>query len=392
MSDNHTPDKIILRAFPGIAPEEVSELISNSKSRNYPSGTTLCLENSIEDTFYIILDGEVEVSKVINNLEARKLKTLGPGDFFGEMALIHNAPRAATVISQTPIIVLEIDKLSFDKVLKHSSSVSLAMVREISNRLRQNDELAIDDLRIRASELAEAYQKLAEQELARREFLTTIAHELRTPLMSANGYVQLIQKGAVSDDSFNPVMNTISRNIQQITSLVNDILFIQEMDLIIPKFEPVDMLEIAIEISHRYQEKADRNQVTIEIKTGDELPKASGDTKQLERALTSLVDNAIKFSPDGGKVRIILQKVNEQILITVSDQGVGIPTDKLPLIFDRFYHRDSSDTSDNLFGGLGLGLAITRQVIKQHNGRMFVESTPGKGSTFKLSLNIWNDI
>jgi signal transduction histidine kinase len=187
-------------------------------------------------------------------------------------------------------------------------------------------------------------------------------------------------------------MNTISRNIQQITSLVNDILFIQEMDLIIPKFEPVDMLEIAIEISHRYQEKADRNQVTIEIKTGDELPKASGDTKQLERALTSLVDNAIKFSPDGGKVRIILQKVNEQILITVSDQGVGIPTDKLPLIFDRFYHRDSSDTSDNLFGGLGLGLAITRQVIKQHNGRMFVESTPGKGSTFKLSLNIWNDI
>jgi len=391
MKLNHSPIKIIPRAFPGITPAEVSELLSTSRTEQYPSGTTLCRENAIEYTFYLILEGEVEVSKVINNLEARKLKILGPGDFFGEMALIHNAPRAATVVCISNVTVLEIDKPAFEKVLKRSSSVSLAMVREISNRLRQNDKLAIDDLRIRASELAEAYQKLAEQELARREFLTSIAHELRTPLMSANGYVQLIQKGAVSKESMDPVIDTIARNIQQITALVNDILFIQEMDLIIPKFEAVDMDGIALGIVSRYQDKAVKNNVNLLFSKEDGLPKISGDAKHLERALASLVDNAIKFSPDGGDVNISLHSDEEQVIIIVSDNGVGITEKELPHIFDRFYHKDTSNGGENLFGGLGLGLAITKQVITQHFGKMLVESKPGQGTTIKLFLNIWNN-
>src|SRR5512137_587403 len=114
------------------------------------------------------------------------------------------------------------------------------MVREISRRLRENDELAIEDLKMRASELAEAYQKLAEQDLARREFITNVAHELRTPLMAAGGFLQLLQKGIITQDKLPATIDTVARNIQQITTLVNDILFLQEMDLILPKFQPVD--------------------------------------------------------------------------------------------------------------------------------------------------------
>jgi CRP-like cAMP-binding protein len=96
MTTSRTPSRVIPSAFPGITPAEVEELISNSKINNYPTGAILCRENNIEQTFYMILDGEVEVSKVVNNTESRLLKTLGAGDFFGEMGLIHNAPRAAT--------------------------------------------------------------------------------------------------------------------------------------------------------------------------------------------------------------------------------------------------------------------------------------------------------
>lgn len=163
MTSQRSPARIIPRAFPGIKPEEVQEIILNSRLRQYPAGTTLCHENAVEHTFYMILEGDFEVSKVINNTERRLLKTLTAGDFFGEMALIHNAPRAATVTTKTDVVVLELDKEAFDRVLKHSSSVAMAMVGEISNRLRQNDELAIEDLRMRAAELAQAYQKLAEQ-------------------------------------------------------------------------------------------------------------------------------------------------------------------------------------------------------------------------------------
>jgi len=158
MTNSRSPSRIIPIAFPGITPTEVDELISISIINNYPSGTVLCRENNLEQTFYMILEGEAEVSKIVNNAESRLLKTLGAGDFFGEMALIHNAPRAATVVAKTSLMVLELNKDGFDRVLHRSSSVAMAMVKEISSRLRQNDDMAIEDSRLRAGELAEAYQ------------------------------------------------------------------------------------------------------------------------------------------------------------------------------------------------------------------------------------------
>jgi len=104
-----------------------------------------------------------------------------------------------------------LEKEGFERVLKKSPSVALAMVHEISDRLRQNDQMAVEDLRMRAGELADAYQQLAEQDLVRREFLTTVAHELRTPLMTANGYLQLLQKGAVSQEQLAGVIDIIAQ-------------------------------------------------------------------------------------------------------------------------------------------------------------------------------------
>jgi len=389
MTTSRTPSKIIPHAFPGITPGEVTELITNSKQMQYPAGIVLCHENALEDIFYLILEGEVQVTKVINNRETRLLKTLAEGDFFGEMALIHNAPRAATVKTLTPLIALEIHKEAFDRVLKNSSSVSLAMVREISRRLRENDEMAIDDLRIRASELADAYQKLAEQEVARRDFLTNVSHQLRTPLMAAGGYLQMLQKGAIPPEKIPDAMAAVTRNVQQIASLVNDILFVQEMELILEQFEPVDLTDLARQIAHTYEEKRKSRNINLRVKPDPHLPQVAGDRQSLERALTALLDNAIKFSPDGGKVEVHLRHKDDQVAVEVSDQGIGIQPEILPHIFERFYHVDKS--GDQLYEGLGLGLAITRQVIDQHKGRLEVVSTPGQGSTFTMWLNEWKE-
>lgn len=379
-----SPKDVIPRAFPGISQLEIDELVTRSQVKNYPTNTVLCHEGKLENKFYILLDGKVNVTKTINNYEERQLKGLEAGDFFGEMAIIHNAPRAATVIAAGPVTVLEIDKENFDRVIQRSSTISIAMVREISRRLRENDAMAVEDIRMRASELAEAYQKLAEQDLARREFLTSVAHELRTPLMAASGFLQLLQKGVINQDKLPATIDTVARNIQQITTLVNDILFLQEMDLILPKFQPVNMLAIAQEVAEKYQSKAAANLLTIHVEAIKNLPNISGDPKSLERALTALVDNAIKFSPHGGQVEINLREEENYVVVDVKDDGIGIETERVPHIFDRYYRLERNDES--LFSGIGLGLAITNQVIKQHNGRISVQSQPGKGSTFSVRL------
>ncbi len=379
-----SPKKIIPHAFPGISQLEIDELVNRAEVKNYILGTILCHEGAEEAKFYILLDGKVDVTKTINNVEQRYLKTLTAGDFFGEMALIHNAPRAATVVAASPVTVLEIDKENFDRVLQRSSSISMAMVREISSRLRENDEMAVEDLRMRASELARAYQKLAEQELARREFLTNVAHELRTPLMAAGGFLQLMQKGLIAPEKMVGAVETVARNIQQITTLVNDIMFLQEMDLILPKFQAVNLLSIAYEVAEKYQDKAAANLLTIQINADSNLPNVSGDPKSLERALTALVDNAIKFSPDGGRVDINMREEGNDVIVDVIDQGIGIENSRIQRIFDRFYHLENS--GENLFSGIGLGLSITNQVIKQHNGQLSVQSELGKGSTFSVHL------
>lgn len=387
MTTLRTPARIIPRAFPGIKPDEVQEIIINSQIKTYPVDTVLCKEDAIEQTFYMILEGDFEVTKIINNSEKRLLKTLSAGDFFGEMALIHNAPRAATVKSLSNAVVLELDKVGFDRVLKRSPSVAMAMVAEISNRLRQNDALAIEDLRLRASEIADAYQKLAEQDLARREFLTNIAHELRTPLMVAGGYLHALKKGMLSGEQLQATIETISRNVDQIVNLTNDILFLQEMDLVLPDFQPINMAQVVENVIYKYESKAKARGISLKTKGNTKIADVQGDQPSLERAITALVDNAIKFSPPNGWVEVRFSEENNHVKISVADNGIGIAPEHLPRIFDRFFHLEKN--GEELYSGLGIGLSITRQVIQQHRGTLEVESELGKGSTFIISLLKW---
>jgi signal transduction histidine kinase len=341
-------------------------------------------EGAVESTFYILLSGEVRVSKWVNETEERLLKHLHPGEFFGEMAIIHNAPRAATVAATQLSTALEVQKEAFTSMLEHSSSISLAVVRMVSGRLRENDEMAIEDLRLKAKELADAYQQLAEQDFARREFLTRIAHELRTPLMASNGFLQVIRLGMLQGDALNSALDTVVRNLQEITSLTNDILFLQEMDLILPEFQPTDIGAVVASAVDQLRGRAERNRVGLRLNIVSNLPGILAESKSLGRAMTAILDNAIKFSPDGGEVDVQVNFDRDSVWVRVADQGVGIPPESKPHIFDRFFHLDQ--IGKHLFRGVGLGLSIARQVIEQHQGSILVESELGHGTVFTIHL------
>jgi signal transduction histidine kinase len=384
MANKSSPSEIIQKAFPGVSQKEAGEMAISGEVHSYPPGAVLCNEGALEMVFYIILDGEVKVTKVINQMEVRLLKILGPGDFFGEMALIHNAPRAASVTALRPTTVLEINKQIFDQMLHRNASVSLAMVREVSRRLRENDEMAIEDLRVKSQELALAYQQLAEQDYAQHEFLSSIAHELRTPLTASYGYVQAIRMGMIHGEAFISTLDTVEKNLQKIISLVNDILFLQEMELILLDFEPVDMGKIARTAVGRVRERARKNGIRMNLSIAPELPLVSADVKAMDRVLHVLLDNAIKFSPNGGDIRVQVGFDAFFVWVKVIDTGVGIPPEAMPRLFRRFFRLDEVD--GHLFSGTGMGLSIARQVVEQHQGNILVESELGKGSTFTVQL------
>jgi len=300
------------------------------------------------------------------------------------MAIIHNSPRAATVTTVLPTTTLVIQKEAFSRLLETNSSLSLAMIREVSRRLRENDEMAIEDLRLKAKELAEAYQQLAELDFARRQFLTTIAHELRTPLMAASGYMQVILSGKLQGETLSSALNTVGRNLQDIITLVNDILFLQEMDLILPEFQPADIGDVIAIVVEQQRAQAERNRVDLKLVVPSDLPPVNADSKSLVRAFAAILNNAIKFSPDGGEVLIEISHDHRWMHIMFQDHGVGIPLEALPKIFDRFFHLDN--IGGRLFRGIGLGLSIARQVIEQHQGSIEVQSEPGKGSIFTVHL------
>jgi GAF domain-containing protein len=219
-------------------------------------------------------------------------------------------------------------------------------VIELLKTFATQSALAIQNARL-FREIEDKSRQIEAANRHKSEFLANMSHELRTPLMVASGYLQMLQKGVMTGDQLTSGIETVSRNVQQIATLVNDILFLQEMDLVLPEFQTVDMNEIARSVTATYEEKAKERSVNLRFKPNSSLPSVSGDFKSLERALMALVDNAIKFSPKGGDVEISLNLRGDTVQVAVKDHGIGIATENQPRIFDRFYHLERHE--DNLF-------------------------------------------
>ncbi|KAA0267919.1 MAG: sensor histidine kinase [Chloroflexi bacterium] len=205
--------------------------------------------------------------------------------------------------------------------------------------------------------------------------------------MVASGYLHALKKGMLSGEQLQSTIETVSRNVDQIVNLTNDILFLQEMDLVLPDFQPVNMLDVVESVIRKYEGRAKAKGISLSVKGRIQVPPVQGDEASLERAITALVDNAIKFSHPNGSVEIRLAEQGNHVTISVEDHGIGIDPQIRPRIFDRFFHIEKS--GEELYSGIGIGLSITRQVIQQHRGTLDVTSEPGKGSTFTISLLKW---
>lgn len=225
-----------------------------------------------------------------------------------------------------------------------------------------------------------------EMDRLKDDFVSIVSHELRTPLTSMRGALGLLLTGRLGtlDPQGHRMLEIATQNVERLVRLVNDILDLQKMrfshlDLV---EEPVDVAEMLEEVMVGLRPMAESAGVKLEVNAATAT--VLGEPDRLHQALANLLSNAIKFSAAGSTVRIEADAAGDELTIRVTDQGSGIPRDKLVSIFEPFRQVDSSDA--RVKGGTGLGLAIVKTIVEQHGGRVWAESEVGKGSVFTIAL------
>ncbi|MGE5611829.1 MAG: ATP-binding protein [Bacillota bacterium] len=223
------------------------------------------------------------------------------------------------------------------------------------------------------------------QEL-RKEFVANVSHELRTPLSVINGFVETLADGALQDPQRGPqYLATIQRHMQQLINLVNDLLALSRLESQpeLPRRSNVDLSAAVNKVADLLLPAAQNKSQTLTVDARP-VPAIVGDPDYLERAIANFIDNAIKYTPEGGHISVSTRSDADKVILEVSDNGIGIPQEDLPRLFERFYRVDRSRSRD--MGGTGLGLSIVKHIAQVHGGSVNVESTIGKGSTFRLLL------
>ncbi len=247
-----------------------------------------------------------------------------------------------------------------------------------------------EKVQARTADLARANESLRELSAQKDAFFAVITHDMRSPLTSMLGFADLLGRVGNLDPTVQPFLDAIKRNTESLMDMVNNILDLARLDSgrMEYKREPLNMTRIVSEVLLNTAGQARARDISLESQL-QATPDLIGDAEKLRRMVTNLVSNAIKYSQEGGQVFVDLRQGDGHVQLAVRDTGIGIPTDQLPHIFERFRRVRRTSGSDPV--GTGLGLSIVKEFAQAHGGRINVDSTEGAGSTFTVSLPVTLD-
>ncbi|MFV1858165.1 MAG: sensor histidine kinase, partial [Anaerolineales bacterium] len=242
----------------------------------------------------------------------------------------------------------------------------------------------------RTAELKRALERLTELNQLKTNLISNVSHELRTPLAHIKGYVELLEEEELGDLTLEQgkAMSVIHRATVRLGHLIDDLISFstasrEGMEL---KVEPVSIRDLTRDIVDRSKPKATHEGIRLRLSVDKSLPPVLADAEKLSWVIYQLLDNAIKFTPEGGRVKIWAEHVSGFVTIAITDTGIGIPSGKLDEVFQPFHQLDGSAT--RRYGGTGLGLALVKQIVDAHGSKITVESMENKGSTFRFELPI----
>jgi signal transduction histidine kinase len=267
---------------------------------------------------------------------------------------------------------------------------SVQQVQQLQATLQEKIRYLEQSMVREQEELRRALQKLGELNDLKANFIATIRHELRTPLSHIKGYREMLARGiygSLSDDQLG-VLDIIGRSTEQLERLISDLLRFTssakgEITLALAPASLPDLIRNVLEVSAR---KAVDGKVQLYADVPEALPRALVDEDKIYWVVFHLVDNAIKFTPEGGEVTVVAAVRDEHVRVSVRDTGIGLPPERMHEIFEPFHQLDGSAT--RRYGGMGLGLALVRSIVEAHRSQVEVESLEGRGSVFSFEVPI----
>lgn len=254
-----------------------------------------------------------------------------------------------------------------------------AEIRELTQRFNEMN-VKLDD----------AFQQIKRQESTRRELVANISHDLRTPMSSIKAFVAAIQDGVVQDEeTYLRYLRTISLETERLDELIQQLFQLSLLDsgAIEINRERTNLDDLLLSVLEHEQIHLEQKRLTVDVDIPKKLPAIYIDRSYFQQVLYNLIDNAIRYSPEGGRIEIsVLVNNDEKLTIAIKDHGMGIAKEDLPYIFERTYRVEKS--RNQKYGGTGLGLAIAKTIVERHKGDFTVSSEQGKGSVFSIILSI----
>ena len=310
------------------------------------------------------------------------------------------------VFSLEMLVFSEINELyaAFNKIKKKDFKITKKRISTLATPIEQLQT----DIYDYTSQKQKEIDQLIALEAFRREFLADISHELKTPIFAAQGFIHTLLDGAAEDENVRErFLKKAARSLDGLDLLVQDLLMLSQIEsgTIKMNFRKVDLVEITKEVFDQLEDTAQERQITLSLtlssKSSNTLMNANvsenitecmvyADPQRIKQVFTNIIENSIKYGNESGFVKVFLQQNEETCLITIQDNGLGIPSKHLERIFERFYRVEKSRSKER--GGTGLGLAIVKQILDAHKATIQVESKANKGTTFtfELSLNAPN--
>ena len=273
------------------------------------------------------------------------------------------------------------------EMLKPVDRVSSLATRISSTNLKEriNQQGPDDEVKRLADTFDDMLGRLETAFDAQKQFIQDASHELRTPIAIAQTNIEVLEMDKnVTVTDYKRLTDILKMSLERMSALSEKLLLLSEDGQDHSKWSQVDIQTLIDEVAAEFSAKAATDGITLEIEPTSEGTFVDGDALRLKQMIVNLVDNAIKYNRPGGKVKISTDTIDAKVVIKVQDTGIGIAPADQQRVFDRFYRVDKSRSRSQ--GGSGLGLAIVKKIAEEHGGTVSVESTPGVGSTFNITL------